>query len=441
MPYAAEIQAKLGVDTTSVGTDLAGAKNAFTKWGNDVAKEGTKTGTSYGGKLTEGIGKKLIGSQALGGALVASLGLSVTKIADMIASAIVGGNAEGWAEAGKIADENAKLIGEKFREAMSPKQLAADLEKELKRAVDALNAIKPDKKVTFADDYGNVSTSEELTAEQLTAQQAAQKKILEIEKQIRDAKKETAKDEKEYTDARKKADIEELSDGHKVEELQKQILETFNETQKGDLAAGELAKKKIHLLDLEREMRLTIKKIGEEDAKLIQKADDDEIAKAKQKLALAEKQHNVAKAKEKVAEDTAKVSDQGKLTVGELASLQGKGDSNRFKSSDQLLKERQFGSDEGLDANALEAKRKAQQILDLEKEAEQKRLAGDQTGFKSAFDRAGALTSELVGSGKLKSSESDKFGELLKQIKEDGIALQKAVAELIVVEKGKFVSQ
>lgn len=442
MGYSTEIQAKLGVDTSSVGTDLQGAKNQFNKWGNDVANDGSKHGANFGGKLTGALEHKILGARHLSGALAVALGLNIEKISEHIAAAIVDGSKEGWEEALKIADSNAKLIQEKITESLTPKKLGEELERELSKAIDKLNSIKGETVITSKDDFGTLGSYEKaLNAEQLKEQQEAQHEILEIEKKIRDIKKEATKEEKEYQTERQKASLEQLSDGHKYEELNQRIADTVLEIVKGELSAAEVAKKKVELLHMEHDLNLVNKKIIEDGIKFVKDADEAELKRAREKLTLAEKKHNVEKNREKLSDDINKKADLSKLTIGELASLQGKRNERTYVSDEQMAKDKQFGIDEGLDPQILEAKKKAQQIQALEVEAEHKRLAGDSSGYQTAFDKAGALTKELTDSGKIKNSENDKFTEIAKQIKEDNIVLNKSVQELIMIEKGKFVSQ
>lgn len=442
MGYGTDIQAKLGVDTSSVGTDLAGAKNQFNKWGQDVANTGATHGANFGDKLVGGLEHKVLGARHLSGALAVALGLNIEKIADHIAAAIVDGSKEGWEEALKLADSNAKLIQEKITDSLTPKKLGEELEKELQRAVDKLNSIKGSKVYGGEDSQGAaIYKDAALNAEQLKQQQEAQHEILEIEKKIRDLKKDSAKEVKEYENERKKAATEDLSDGHKIEELNKQIAGTILEMTKGTLTEGELAKKKIALLNMEHEIKLATKRITEEDTKLAKKDADDKEKAQKDEMAREEKLFSLRKSRftetKKLTEDQNKLTDRSKLTVGELAGLTAKKDFSLGKSGLDLS----FGSNEGLTDAQVEAKKKAQEVQRLEQEAEQKRLSGDVAGSEEAFGKVGKLRDELTSSGATKSTEGDKFGELRKQIAEDNIELQKTLKDLITVEKGKFVSQ
>ena len=444
MAYGTEIQAKLGIDTSSVGKDLAGAKKLFDDWGREIVPEAEKTGASYSEKLTKGITGKLAGSGAIATALGTALGLNLPALAAKITAAIVDGTKEGWEEAGKIADENAKLIAEKFREGLSPKQATDQLQKELKKAVAELESIKPE--IGFIPDDSGLTEgktfTKDLNAEQLTAQQNAQKKILEIEKQLRDLKKDEARDLKEYEEARKKFELEELSDGAKIVKLNEMIAATVAETLKGDLTAGELAKKKINLLELEKTLRETLKRITEEDSKLIkddierkEKADKEEIARAEKKFSIERARYNQSK---KLADDQGKLSDRSKLTVGELANLDGKKKEFSLGKSNLDLS---FNDDQDLTEQQREQKKKARQIQELEAEAEQKRLSGDRAGAEEVFNRVGTLRNDLVASGATKSTEGDKFEDLRKQIAEDNKEITKTLKDLLTVESGKFVSQ
>lgn len=444
MAYGTDIQAKLGIDTSSVGTDLAGAKNIFNKWGQEVAGSGEKAGSSYGEKLTKGITGKLAGSGAIGTALGAALGINLQSIADKIAATIAGGSKAGWEEAGKIADENAKLIAEKFRDALTPKQAASALDKELKATIKQLEAIKGE--TGFIPDESGLTEgktfTKDLTADQLTEQANLQKKILEIEKQQRELKKDDTAAEKEYTEAKKRAVLDELSDGAKVIKLNEMIGAAVFDIVKGDLSAAEVAKKKITILELEKTLRETMKRITEEDSKLIkddierkEKADNEEIARAEKKFSLERARFTQSK---KLAEDQAKLTDRSKFTVGELASIGGKKKEFSLGKSNLDLS---FGQDQDLTEEQRAQKKKAQQIQELEAEAEKKRLGGDRAGSEDALNKVGVLRQELVDSGATKSTEGDKSADIAKQIREDNLELRKTINELIEIEKGKYVSQ
>lgn len=443
MGYGTDIQAKLGVDTSSVGTDLAGAKNQFNKWGQDIANSGEAHGANFGDKLVGGLEHKVLGARHLSGALAVALGLNIEKIADHIAAAIVGGSKEGWEEALKLADINAKLIQEKITESLTPKKLGEELEKELQRATDKLNSIKGSKVYGGEDSQGAAIYKEAaLNPEQLKQQQEAQHEILEIEKKIRDLKKDSAKDVKEYENERKKAAIEDLSDGHKIEELNKQIADTILEMTKGTLTEGELAKKKSALLNMDHEIKLATKRITEEDTKLAKKDADDKAKAQKDEMTRKEKLFSLRKTQftetKKLAEDQNKLTDRSKLTVGELAGLTAKKD---FSLGGKSSLDLSFGANEGLTDAQVEAKKKAQEIESLKQEAEQKRLAGDPTGSEFALNKVESMTKELKDSGSIKSTEGGGWEELRKQIEEDNKNVNQNLKEIKDVLAGKFVSQ
>lgn len=437
-----EIQAKLGVDTSSVATDLAGAKNIFNKWGHEVASSGSEHGADFGGKLVKSIEHK-IGGGHLGNALAAALGINIDKIADKIAEVIANGSKEGWEEAGKIADENAKLIREKLTDSLTPKQLASELDKELQKAVEKAASIKPGKIFEENAITGQIESRDDaLNADQLKAQQEAQHEILEIEKKIRELKKDGSKDVNEYEEARKKIATEELSDGHKVEELSRKIAETTDEMLKGELSAGELAKKKLSILEMEHQIKEATLRISKEDGEAIkknaeatEKAQKEELARSEKLFSLKRQEFTQGK---KAEDDQNKLTDRSKLTVGELAKLQGgKKEFSLGKSNLDLS----IGSNDGLTGDQVEARKKAQKIQELESEAEAKRLAGDASGSEQALGKVGQLRNELVSSGATKSTEGDKFSELQKQIAEDNKIIKHTLEEILKTEQGKFVSQ
>lgn len=443
MGYGTDIQAKLGVDTSSVGTDLAGAKNTFNKWGQEVAASGEAHGANFGGKLVGGLEHKIFGARHLSGALAAALGFNIEKISEGIAAAIVGGSKEGWTEALKLADENAKLIGERMRVGLSPKQLGDSLEKELKRAVDEVNSIHGEKIIGGQDEEGSVIFKEgALNAEQLTKQQDLLKHIKELDLEIAKNKEEQKKQVKETNEEIKKLGEEELSDGNKYEAITKRINDTQLEILKGGLTEAEVAKKRLEISKAVHELALTQKRITDESIREGKKDAEDTAKAQKDKLEKEEKLFRLQKQRfsetKKLQDDQNKLTDRSKLTVGELATLQGgKKDFSLGKSSLDLS----FGSNEGLSPEQVANKEKAQKVQQLEQEAEQKRLAGDVAGSETAFGKVGQLRDELVSSGGVKSTEGDKFGELRKQIAEDDKEMNHTLQEIKDVLAGKFVSQ
>lgn len=440
MPYGTEIQAKLGVDTSSVGTDLAGAKNVFNKWGQEVAASGATHGANLGEKLVGGIEHKIFGARHLSGALAAALGLNIESISEHIAAAIVGGSKEGWAEAGKIADEATKLIAKKFELALSPKQAADKLQHELEKTVEEVNGLKI--RTAIRPDLINGGFTKVQNAEDTAKQAELNKKILEIEVQIGERKKEEKKDQKELTEEIRKSSLEELSDGHKFEALNQEIADKQLEIIKGGLTEGEIAKKKIEILKLEHDLRATLKRIqdesireGKQDAEDQKKAQEDRLAREEKLFSLQRTRFTESK---KLQEDQNKLTDRSKLTVGELANLNN---GNKGFSLGKSSLDLSFGANEGLTDAQVEAKKKAQRIQELEQEAEQKRLSGDVAGSEAAFGQVGSMRDELVKSGGVKSTEGDKFGELKKQIAEDNTQVIHTLQEIAKIEKGKFVNQ
>lgn len=439
MPYGTEIQAKLGVDTSSVGTDLAGAKNVFNKWGQEVAVSGEKHGASFGDKLVGGIEHKIFGARHLSGAIAGALGINVDKIAEHIAEAIVGGSKEGWAEAGRIADENAKLIGKKFELAMSPKGVAENLEKELKRITDQINAIKGERDLTPDIVHGGFKhATEGLDAEDLKKREALEKDRLEIEIRIAEKKKENVAANKELAEASEKEARESKSLTTHYQETHDEINATVLELLKGGLAEEEIIKKKRKLIDLERELRQITKAIQTEDVAYARAEESKQQKKIAQEEKLFSLQRTRFTESKKLQEDQNKLTDRSKLTVGELANLNN---GNKGFSLGKSSLDLSFGANEGLSDAQVEAKRKAQKIQELEQEAEQKRLAGDVAGSEAAFGQVGSMRDELVKSGGVKSSEGDKFGELKKQIAEDNTQVIHTLQEIAKIEKGKFVNQ
>lgn len=110
------------------------------------------------------------------------------------------------------------------------------------------------------------------------------------------------------------------------------------------------------------------------------------------------------RAVDQVASDQAALTDRSKLTLSELAS----------KSSFSV----------GVSTDLGAAGARAREALDLEKQAEGRRMAGDVAGAEELRGRAGGIRQSLVSQGVLKSGEGDPSIPLKKALKESEDALK-----------------
>jgi len=78
----------------------------------------------------------------------------------------------------------------------------------------------------------------------------------------------------------------------------------------------------------------------------------------------------------------------------------------------------------------------ARKALDLQRQAEEKRTAGQRDEAKALFEQADQIRSDLVKSGGIKSNEMP-FEQIVKKLEESN----KILIELGTIFKGKFVAQ
>lgn len=442
-----EVWAKLGVDTSNVPKDLEKALAAFKEAGNQIEKQSSSTGANAGEKLAEALGHRLTGSRHLAGALATGLGLNIEKIAENLAGAIVGGSKEGWKRAGEVADEASKLIGKKFELNLTPKQLSDQISKELDRAVKDASDKKPTNQSFLKNALGVIGFGK-TDAENLEEANKAQNKILEAE--IR--KEELAKKEREELKAiaKEQKDIYETkqSKEDRIKQLNKDALAyTIESTDlsktKVERAQAELdAKKRLLEADMvEKELEKEKQTLKEKQLET-----QREITKAKDR----EKELNtdLKIQEQKNADDRAKLSDRSKLSLGELAGLQGTSsqvDFDRRAQQDEEARRKafSFGSNEGLSGDQIAQKESAQKIEELQNQAELARKAGNSQEAESLLSQVGQMRDQLVNQpgSLLKSTEGDPTKQLVSQIAKDNKETQKILDEIKQIESGKYVNQ
>lgn len=428
-----EIKAKLGVDTSSVPADLAKGKAHFDKFGKEVEQSGHGHGESFGEHLVGGITKK-IGAHHLSGALAAALGINIEKISEHIAAAITGGSKEGWDEAQRIVDENAALIEKKITAAMNPEQLASHLEKELAKAVDALQNFNPKKSFTQSLGLG----AGELNAEQLKEQQELTKKVLETEEKLAEVKKKAAEEEKKYLEESHALVMESVDDESKLvnatvrkHEIEKKLLET-------GLSVEETHKLTLELLKQENTIREAGKKIEEDKAREEKKAAEEEEKAIKKQMEqekkLGDLRMSQAEQEKKVRDDKAKLEDRSKLTIGELSQI------TNAKPKEKSGLDLSFGVDADLTQEQRDLKKKAQEAQEAEARVEELRKAGRVAEADDALKKLDEMKSNLVNSGFVKSTE-DPAKALVEQLHLDTEKLNKTLGEIRDISKGKFVNE
>jgi hypothetical protein len=428
-----EIQAKLGVDTSSVPKDLNNAKSYFEKFGKDVEASGKKTGEATGGSIVEAIGKKF-DTKELGKGLAVALGINIEKIAENIASAITGGTKEGWEDAQKIIDENAKLIEEKLTAAMSDERLTDHLESNLKKAIQAAADFKPKK--SFAQSLG--IGANQLNAEQLKEQAELEHAILVAEKALGEQKKKNAEADKDFQKDYHDAAISAIDDEAKIVEATVRKHEIEKKLQETGLSIKETRALQLELLKQENILKETGQKIDEETYKRNQE-EADQIAKEADKAEkrakkLGDLKLSQAEQERRVRDDATELADRSKLTIGELSQI------TNAKPTEKSGLDLSFGKDADLTQEQTELKRKAQEAKDAEDRFEELRKAGRVGEASEALKRLDEMKANLVNTGFVKSTE-DPATKLVEQLHLDTEKLNKTLGEIRDISKGKFVNE
>lgn len=451
MAYGSEAKATLGVDTSHVPEDMAKARAAFNKGAEDIAKDAGKHGANAGEQFVHGIEHKILGARHLSGALVAALALDVHSISEKITAAIVGGTAEGWKESLELSKENARLIGAIIEARLTPKGREEFHQKELDKAIRESNpteekgSLARSAAVTilggplkqgqeFADRFLAVLGWGKTAAEKLKETEEKTNAVLEAQAKTEEDKRKTREDLKALDDqaldaAEKQGTLQERNDKilDHVQKLQEEIA-------KGGLTEVEVARKKVEIENKFTEVQNIQKQIRE-------KAITDE----KRLLDIESKRADLGRQRIELTKDEAKITDRGKLTVGELAAIA----TNKKTGAEQQAAEDearrgqafQFGRNDGLSSDQVKARDTAEQIQRLEREADRARLAGDTGKATGLLDQVGGLRDTLVKGGFTKTTEGDPATLLREQIAKDNDVIKKTLGEIKTIEAGKYVNQ
>lgn len=291
-------------------------------------------------------------------------------------------------------------------------QQGADVAEERIKQLKEIQAERADTAKARADDYGkiNILLAEQLKlyekinsgkasgVEQVKIEREIQRKgteIATINKKIVD---ETRDAQKALDDAKAEGNAKNVSDLQEIKNLKAQALDL-------DVKATFEARNQIESIKLATEAQ---KKRNEAKSKEIELAKKNVEAQKQ----INEAQHNVDKAKDKL--DQA-VGDRSKLSLQELANIGQFSTGTSIKTTDDA--------------------KKAREALDLEQQANQKRLSGDVEGAASLFGQADKVRESLGGS--VKSSDAEVFRDLKENLKEQITKLD----ELKAAFEGKFVAQ
>lgn len=200
----------------------------------------------------------------------------------------------------------------------------------------------------------------------------------------------------EAGDLEEKNWMENLSSAQKM-----RFFESLRETSKGLLNSPNASEEQ------RAGARIAIQNAQAQINKLItEKIDSDNEAKELRKQEKRE-QKELAKdrvvAVDQVTSDRNALTDRSKLSLAELAAI------SPFAA--------------GVDSRLSDAGSKAREVMDLEKQANDKRLTGDFAGSQDLLGRAGGIREALVSQGAIKSSDSDPAVALKKALKTSEDAL------------------
>ncbi len=434
MAFGSEVSAKLGIDTASVPADLNKAKQAFTKFGQDVEAAGAAHGAGAGDKLVGALEHKLLGSRHLAGALAVALGLNIEHIAEGITAGLVGGTKEAWKQMGELAEENAKLIEKRMELAMTPKQLQEHQAKNRKRAEGELEGAANEAGENAAKRIGLDAAAPGAAllasllgfinseAEEGVNIQKKTKVVLEGEVESAEQSKAVAESHKKLDEYRHEMSLKNLTSSEKLKAINEEINRLLSEEVNGKLTAIEIDERKRKVIELQGQEQEELNARTQREIDMKQ-----ELGKLQGDLAAAQRKRD--QDEEDIAQ---KRADRGKQTVDEIADLK---DSKKDETASGPV------DTFGLSDEAGEAKKSAVAIQRQQKEAERLRRSGDVSGANQLFDQISAGKQKLVDSGFAKSSEGDEFKKMAEQIHKDNSEIAKILQAISVTAQGKLKNQ
>lgn len=434
MANTSQILAKLGIDSSAVPAELAEADKFFKKFAAEAEKAaGTKAGASSGSKFMEAFQKRFSGA-GLFSTLSTALGLNLSNIAEKVAEAFQekfgGGTAKAFEKAGKVADEVAKKQSEVYFERLSTAQKIEKLENEISKSIAKQNEL------------AQIGTA--LSADQLKQVQQAKLDQLNAEKTLADIRKQDRQASEEFAKKSAEADRQRLTKEEQIAQLNREILAIGVQVANSKDSAGEKDKKRLEMLDKQKEIEQLTKDLAEEK----QKAEEKITKEKERQLDLDDKilktNRQLRNAKEDLSEKKGSLEDRSKLTVAELAKLPAAQRQIEIESARDEARRREafaFGSTAGLTQDQRDAKEQAQKILDLEAEAEAARVGGDKAKAEDLFAQVGQLRENLVASGAVKSTEGDPQKELLKEVRRQTEGIEDLVKQVQDLTTAKFKNQ
>lgn len=448
MGFSTEVKAVLGIDTSKMPEDTRKVVEQFKKAAAEIEQDMGKKGATAGESFTKSLTNKLGNARFLGTTLATALSLNLPDLADKIANAVAGGSAEGWKRSVEIAERNAEVIEKIIEAHMSPAQLAQKMQKDLTRALNdnqqsSVSDTTVKRKVVssmIAGPFAGLGIDKLLAAVGIgqtdaeISEQKAQKKLnvdtadLKVTLQQKETREQLAKLEEQEANAKERRGT--------IIQREAAVLDNIyrleDELAKGGLTEVETATKKLQLA----EKRNSLEEIYKDQKKAV-------LENEKRELDLAEKRVQLQNQKTELERDEAKLTDRGKLTIGELAELKGSSLEDVMKRQDEANRNRSFafGANADLSSEAVAAKEKAQRVKDLEGQAEAARRGGDSAKSLDLLGQVGTLRDELTKSGFAKSTEGDPAKLLREQIAKDNEVIKKTLNDIYVTEQGKYTNQ
>ena len=232
-----------------------------------------------------------------------------------------------------------------------------------------------------------------------------------------------------------------------IVQLEREIINLEEQSKKTGLSEVETLQIQADIQDKRTKAQALSKQLAEETANAEKKNTEELQKQADLRDKINQLTRKQRDAQQGIGEKKAAITDPTKLTVAELANLPNEDQQKAVQAAQDERRRRQaftFGYGANLSSDQKAAAEKAQQVQQLEAEAEAARLAGNSELAGQRLKEAGAQREQLVASGFVKSTEGDPMKE---QVKE----LQKANEELMDITKelqkantalaGKFVNQ
>ena len=402
MAFFSEIKAKLGLDITGFERGLSQAQNS---------------GKGFAGKF----GKQIAGTEKMGGALAAALGLNIQNIAENFARLWTGvskGAEEAFERMTKASDASAAIVQartERAREKLSPEKQREQFGIDRKRITRKMESLQLMNRLD--EKYGNIIGKTErkalndaelaelaLKLEQIgDAEEKLNDKVAkEKESNAKEAADKQEKDAEAARKAREQAYEQEQKDEEELAKLQTEnAMNALSDEQKlaalkkrqADLYAQDTVKSSIEAEKLTPDILSIEEKITQEKERQVE---EDKKSTAEKEKQVEEDKKSTAEAEKQYQTLGQQLKDQAKATYSEVVSGQRGTSTDRASAKRaERLRERarriiDVGG-EGAEERAAKLTAQAQEIqqsLTSTKSTEKSSLTAD---FADAFEKARVL--------------------------------------------------